>query len=66
MKGEPVAITPNNMILRGKLQIVFEGREDPIELGEVEIPIALDFKRPNSSPTFNIRGEARAAQLGLQ
>lgn len=41
-----MATTPNEYTLKGKLQIVLDGASDPVELGEVEIPIRVDFQKP--------------------
>ena len=41
-----MATTPNEYTLKGKLQIVLEGCDGAIELGDVEIPVRLDFRKP--------------------
>lgn len=48
--------TPNEYTLKGKLQIVFEGRAEPMELGEVEVPIRVDFGSKPSKPGMVMRG----------
>lgn len=48
-----MAETPNTYTLKGRLQIIVEGQDQPVELGNVEIPIRVDFRRPGP----NLRGE---------
>lgn len=41
-----MATTPNEYTLKGKLQIVLDGSSEPMELGEIEIPVRVDFHKP--------------------
>lgn len=45
-----MATTPNEYTLKGKLQIVLEGCDGAIELGDVEIPVRLDFGQKPPQP----------------
>ena len=46
-----MATTPNEFRIKGRLQIVFDGRDAPMELGEVEIPLRVDFHKPTMPGT---------------
>ncbi len=45
-----MADTPNTYKLKGRLQIVIDDMEGVIELGEIEVPIAIDFRK--QGPTY--------------
>lgn len=46
-----MATTPNEFRIKGKLQIVLDGRDEPMELGEIEIPVRVDFHKPTKPGT---------------
>lgn len=43
-----MATTPNEYRIKGKLQIVLDGHDEPMELGEIEIPVRVDFHKPTN------------------
>lgn len=51
-----MATTPNEYTLKGRLQIVLEGCDGAIELGEIEVPIRLDFGKNPPKPGAVYRG----------
>lgn len=51
-----MAATPNEYTLKAKLQIVIPGTEGVIELGDVEVPIRVDFGNKPTKPGMVMRG----------
>lgn len=48
---------PAEYRLKGKLQIVFDGDDRVHDLGEIEIPVRVDFSAKPSKPGTVYRGE---------
>ena len=53
-----MATTGNTVNLKGKLQLRVEGHEQPIELGDIELPMRIEFTRPGGITRGGISGGA--------